>query len=313
MFQFEIGVQSTNEKTLETIGRKTDIKKLKRVTKRIKSYRSIHQHLDLIAGLPFEDYDSFKNSFNEVYELRPEKLQLGFLKLLKGSKLREDKELYGFKFLDEPPYEVLETDSIKYKDMLKLKTIEDLVEKYGNDSSFENTLEYVIKNYYNTPFDFYEDYADYWEQKDYHKISHSKRELYRIIYEFYKERISDNIEIFNEILKYDYIFYNKSSNLPEYIKRATGVGNINKKHDILKDEEILNNYLHDYSDMPTKRILNIVHMETFPFDIISFIEEGYKRREIKKDKKDLMFVYENGVMNKCKVFDITKIANKYEE
>ena len=313
LFQFEIGVQSTNEKTLETIGRKTDIKKLKRVTKRIKSYRSIHQHLDLIAGLPFEDYDSFKNSFNEVYELRPEKLQLGFLKLLKGSKLREDKELYGFKFLNEPPYEVLETDSIKYKDMLKLKTIEDLVEKYGNDSSFENTLEYVIKNYYNTPFDFYEDYADYWEQKDYHKISHSKRELYRIIYEFYKERISDNIEIFNEILKYDYIFYNKSSNLPEYIKRATGVGNINKKHDILKDEEILNNYLHDYSDMPTKRILNIVHMETFPFDIISFIEEGYKRREIKKDKKDLMFVYENGVMNKCKVFDITKIANKYEE
>ena len=146
LFQFEIGVQSTNERTLETIGRRTDLNRLEEVTKEIKSYKNIHQHLDLIAGLPHEDYNSFKKSFNDVYDIKPEKIPLGFLKLLKGSGLRKDKEKHGFKFLDVPPYEVLETDYIKYGEMLKLKGIEDLVEKYYNEGYFEHSVEYIIKN-----------------------------------------------------------------------------------------------------------------------------------------------------------------------
>ena len=145
LFQFEIGVQSTNVKTLEAIGRKTNLPKLKKVTEEIKSYNNIHQHLDLIAGLPYEDYDSFKDSFNYVYEIKPEKIQLGFLKLLKGSGLRNKRGKYGFKFLDSPPYEVLETNYISYEEMLKLKGIEDLVEKYYNEGYFEHSIEYIIK------------------------------------------------------------------------------------------------------------------------------------------------------------------------
>ena len=108
LFQFEVGVQTTNPRTIKAIGRTTDFEKLKRVTKKIKSYENIHQHLDLIAGLPYEDYNSFKNSFNDVYDIKPENIQLGFLKLLKGSELRRGEDKYGYKYLDSPPYEILE-------------------------------------------------------------------------------------------------------------------------------------------------------------------------------------------------------------
>src|SRR5699024_5643476 len=146
----------------------------------IKSFKNIHQHLDLIAGLPYENYSSFRNSFNEVYEIKPEKIQLGFLKLLKGSGLRKDCEKYGMKFLDKPPYEILETSWINYSEILKLKGIEDLVEKYYNEGYFDNSLEFIIKNHYQSPFDFFEDFLDYWEYRDYHTVSHSRDRLYEI-------------------------------------------------------------------------------------------------------------------------------------
>ena len=219
LFQFEVGVQSTNLDTIDAIGRTTDFEKLRDITKEIKSHKNIHQHLDLIAGLPYEGYDSFRKSFNDVYEIRPEKIQLGFLKLLKGSGLRKDQEKYGFKYLDEPPYEVLENDFIKFKEIIKLKTIEDLVERYYNEGYFEHALEFIVHNHYTSPFDFYEDFSYYWEFKNYHKVSNSRIRLYEILIEFYKHKGFNNMVVFNELLRFDFIKNNKGSRIPNGIFR----------------------------------------------------------------------------------------------
>lgn len=305
LFQFEIGVQSTNERTLETIGRRTDLNRLEEVTKEIKSYKNIHQHLDLIAGLPYEDYSSFKGSFNDVYDIKPEKIQLGFLKLLKGSGLRKDKEEYGFKFLDVPPYEVLETDHIKYEEMLKLKGVEDLVEKYYNEGYFEHSVEYIIKNHYNNPFEFYEDYLDYWQSKGFHRISHSRNRLYEILMDFCKYKQFLDIKIIIEVLKYDYIYNHKSPNIPKFFNRQEVMFIQKNKHDILKDESILTDYLPDYKDMATKRIINKIHIEKFEIDIINLIENSYFAGERMLRDSYILFDYRSGVINRCLSYDIT--------
>ncbi len=305
LFQFEIGVQSTNERTLNAIGRITNLSRLKKVTKQIKSYKNIHQHLDLIAGLPYEDYDSFKKSFNNVYELKPEKIQLGFLKLLKGSGLRKNRMKYGFKFLDSPPYEVLETNYIKYEEMLKLKGIEDLVEKYYNEGYFEHSIEYIIKNHYKSSFDFYEDYLKYWEGNGFHKISHSRNRLYEILIQFCKHRCFLDLNIIIEVIKYDYIFNNKNANIPKFFPREE-VATIQKnKHEILKDKNILQEFLPQYVNSPTKKIINKIHIEKFKIDIIHLINnEYYKTTNILKDSY-ILFEYKDGVINRCLSYDIS--------
>ncbi len=306
LFQFEIGVQSTNNMTLKAIGRTTDFEKLKSVTEEIKSFRNIHQHLDLIAGLPYEDYNSFKNSFNDVYEIKPEKIQLGFLKLLKGSGLRNKKDEYGFKFLDIPPYEVLETDYIRYEKMIKLKGVEDLVEKYYNEGYFENALEYIITNHYNTAFDFFEDYLDFWEWRNYHTISHSRNRLYEIFMEFYKYKNFSDIELMNEILKYDYLYNNKNINIPNSIKRVD-VSFIQKnKHDILKNQELLNNSLKHYKDNPTKQIINKIHIEKFKFDVMKLFEYGYILCDEMIKETTILFEYRGTAIIRCTTYDITE-------
>ncbi|RKD32591.1 B12-binding domain-containing radical SAM protein [Thermohalobacter berrensis] len=312
LFQFEIGVQSTNSKTLKAIDRNTNFERLSYVVKTVKSYKNIHQHLDLIAGLPYENYKSFKKSFNDVYKLEPDKLQLGFLKLLKGSGLRQNKEKYGFKFLDKPPYEVLENDYINYSEMLTLKIIEDLVEKYPNSRSFKNCLEYIIKKYFETPFDFYEKFAKYWTNKGFHRISHSKTRLYKILKMFYIDYVKNDIDIFNEILKFDFI-YNNKSNIPPFIETYKDIPK-NKKHVFLQNRENLLKYIPEFKELPAKKIINKVHFEKFPINIIDFINSGYNLKKLQREDKVVLFVYDENkkVFDKCRAYDITKEFIKQE-
>ncbi|WP_427338446.1 B12-binding domain-containing radical SAM protein [Caloranaerobacter sp. DY30410] len=312
LFQFEIGVQSTNDKTLEAISRKTNFDKLSKVVKKIKSYKNIHQHLDLIAGLPYEDYNSFKKSFNDVYNLQPDMLQLGFLKLLKGSGLRRDREKYGFKFLDKPPYEVLENNYISYEEMLKLKSIEDLLEKYSNSRSFENSLKYVIKNYYETPFDFFEDFSSYWEQHKLDSISHSKASLYKIFYNYYFDRININIEIFRELLKYDFLLNNKTSNLPEFMKSDKKINDRNTAHKFLQNELYVNKYLKEFANIPAKKIINKVHFEVFILDILDFIKNNFEIDKVLYKESIVLFKYneDKKVFNKVAVYNVTEEIKK---
>lgn len=309
LFQFEIGVQSTNPKTIKAVGRTTDFRKLSKVCKEIKSYNNIHQHLDLIAGLPYEDYNSFKKSFNDVYDLKPEKIQLGFLKLLKGSGLRREKSKYNFKFLDQPPYEVLENDYISYEEMLKLKGIEDLVEKYYNEGYFYNSLEYLIENNYQTAFDFFEDFLYYWEENKYHTLSHSKNNLYKILLSFYREKGFKNPIIFNELIKYDYLFNNGPS-IPKFIDRDEEQIVKKHKHDILKDERLLSSYLKQYIDLPTKEIIKRVHIEKFRIDVLELMKRAYNLDDNLSKSSYILFDYQDGPLIRCKTYDITKFIER---
>lgn len=304
LFQFEIGVQSTNDKTIEAIGRTTDFEKLSEVTRRIKSFNNIHQHLDLIAGLPYEGYDSFKNSFNDVYNLKPEKLQLGFLKLLKGSKLRAEEDKYGFKYLDKPPYEILENDFISYEDILKLHNIEDLVEKYFNEDYFSNSLDYIIKNHYEDPFSFYEELLEYWESRDYHKVSHSRDRLYDILKEFVHSHHYNDYEEFENLIKYDYIYNHTKKRLPGMLRLKEEKNNFNI-HDVLKNEEILNQYLYKYKDLPTRKVLNLVTVEYFSINPLSIMSGN----QVKQDSY-ILFKHKEGELDRCSAFDISYIIKE---
>lgn len=187
LIQLEIGVQSTNPKTIREIHRVMDLERLRKVVARINAGHNVHQHLDLIAGLPWEDYSSFHQSFNEVYAMEPEQLQLGFLKVLKGSFMFEQAENYGLVYRDRPPYEVLSTRWLSYDDVLKLKGIEDMVEVYYNSGQFTRTLKH-LETRWKDAFVFYEQLADYYERKGLTGLNHSRLARYEILHDFVKEQ-----------------------------------------------------------------------------------------------------------------------------
>ena len=183
LIQLEIGVQSTNLDTIKAIHRTMDFEKLKGIVDRIHSFGNIHQHLDLIAGLPYEDYDSFRHSFNDVYALKPQQLQLGFLKVLKGSHMMEMCQEYGIVYKTREPYEVLSTKWLDYDHVLKLKTVENMVEVYYNSGQFQNTLEY-LEGFFPDAFSIYERLGNFYMEKGYGDISHTRMRRYEILLEF---------------------------------------------------------------------------------------------------------------------------------
>ena len=187
LIQLEIGVQSTNMETVHEIDRVMDLDLVRNVTAKVKSFGNIHQHLDLIAGLPGEDLDSFHKSFDDVFAMEPEQLQLGFLKVLRGTKIHRMAQRYGIVCHDKAPYEVLSTPWLPYKDLLLLKGVEEMVELYYNSHQYEKTLEEILKNY-GSPFAFFEELAEFYDRKGYSKISHSRMARYEILREFISEK-----------------------------------------------------------------------------------------------------------------------------
>lgn len=186
LVQLEIGVQSTNPDTIREIRRKTDLKKLEAAVRRINGYHNIHQHLDLIAGLPWEDYDSFRRSFDDVYRMEPDQLQLGFLKVLSGSHMAEAAADYGLICSSSPPYEVLSTRWLPYEDVIRLKGVEEMVEVYYNSRQFTVTMETLAEEF-GSPFALFERLACYYEKNGLGGISHSRLARYEILYRFILE------------------------------------------------------------------------------------------------------------------------------
>ena len=215
-FQFEIGVQSINPETMVAIKRNNILDKLAHNVRRIS--RNIHLHLDLIAGLPYETYDVFKNSFNYVYNLKPEMIQLGFLKLLKGTQMYDEVEKYNYKYYSKPPYEVFSNKFISFGELVKLKNLEKMLDYYYNSEKFRYTCDFVIKHNFDTPFAFFEKIADYYDKKGYLKISHKEVALFNILYNFYVENNLKDLDIFVEFLKYDYLALGKPGLYPEWLK-----------------------------------------------------------------------------------------------
>ena len=215
LIQLEIGVQSTNPDTIRAIHRNMDLKKLEASVARVKSFGNIHQHLDLIAGLPCEDYESFRRSFEQVYRLKPDQLQLGFLKVLKGSSMYHEAQKYEILYKEKEPYEVLSTAWLSYENILKLKMVESMVEVYYNSGQFRKTLSW-IETYYQEMFSFYESLGAYYEEKGYEEISHSRLRRYEILLEFLKERTQLPVNTASQHMVYDLYLREKLKKRPVF-------------------------------------------------------------------------------------------------
>ena len=191
IFRFEIGVQSTNDITNEAVQRRQNFAKLTRTVTKVKESGKIDQHLDLIAGLPHEDYATFRKTFNDVFALRPEELQLGFLKMLRGTGLRNDAAKWGYVYMERAPYEMLANDLMPFKDLVRIKRVEDVLEKYWNAHRMDRTLLYLVEQVFDSPFDFFQQFGDYWEERGWQKIGHQLDDLFSRLWSFLTERAGD--------------------------------------------------------------------------------------------------------------------------
>lgn len=205
LFRFEIGVQSTNDYTNALVMRKQNFDKLCRTVTMVKDGGKIDQHLDLIAGLPEEDYHSFKKTFNDVFAMRPEELQLGFLKMLRGTGLRLRAEEHQYIYMDHSPYEILGNNVLSFDDIISIKQVEDVLEKYWNDHRMDATIEYLVTKVFPTPFDFFQEFGSYWELKGWSRIGHQLEDLFRRLFEFLQSKDIADIDMVEGLMKYDYI------------------------------------------------------------------------------------------------------------
>ena len=277
LIQLEIGVQSTNPQTIKAIRRTMDFEKLKGIVEQIHSFGNIHQHLDLIAGLPYEGYDSFHKSFCDVYALRPEQFQLGFLKVLKGSHMMEMTGEYQILYKDREPYEVLSTAWMTYGEILRLKMVESMVEVYYNSGQFKNTLVFLEK-YFDDPFRMYEALGRFYEKKGYSEISHSRMRRYEILMEFAGEQKEIPSEALSDVMLLDLYLRENLKNRPSFAS----------------DQKPYERLIWDYRK--AKKIPKTAHIEVF------------------RDGKKLLFDYtdRDPLTNNAQLTDITdEVNNNY--
>ena len=248
LFQFEIGVQSTNPDTLAAINRSVDNQKLFENIRMLKALGNVHLHLDLIVGLPYEGYSSFIKSFNNVMACFPPKLQVGFLKLLKGSSLRKNAVKYGIKFKESPPYEILSNNFMKFEEVNKLKKIEHMVDMFYNSGGYQCFIRFMFQKF-NSPFDFFDALSIYWEQNDYHLVSHKKVALYTILYEFGKKTLPEGVDAaaISELLKFDMLLKENIRTFP--------------------------NWIDDYYSYDHKQITRTTGVHSFKYDICTWLKQ----------------------------------------
>ena len=275
LIQLEIGVQSTNPQTIKAIRRTMDFEKLKGIVEQIHSFGNIHQHLDLIAGLPYEGYDSFHKSFCDVYALRPEQFQLGFLKVLKGSHMMEMTGEYQIFYKDREPYEVLSTAWLTYGEILRLKMVESMVEVYYNSGQFKNTLVF-LEQYFEDPFRMYEALGRFYEKKGYSEISHSRMRRYEILMEFAGEQKEIPLEALSDVMLLDL-----------YLRE-----NLKSRPSFASNQKPYERMIWDYRK--AEKIPKTAHIEVF------------------RDGKTILFDYtdRDPLTNNARLTDITDEVNK---
>lgn len=291
LIQLEIGVQSTNPATIQEIHRKMDLEKLKNTVEKVKQFGNIHQHLDLIAGLPYEDYESFRNSFDQVYGMEPEQLQLGFLKVLKGSRMHQEYEENGIKYRDYAPYEVLATKWLPFSDVLRLKRVEDMVEVYYNSGQFVHSLRYLM-HHVSSPFDFYQQLGDYYEERQIVGFVHARIERYNILLEFVKEKMPECAGPLCELLVYDLYLRENMKTRPSFGENLETYKDA--YYDFFKDAQQKNkegekNVLWGYREYQARQMARMTHVEHFNYDIEELEKSG---RTVLKESH-VLFDYKN--------------------
>lgn len=274
--QLEIGVQSTNPETIRAIHRAMDVERLERIVAAIHRGQNIHQHLDLIAGLPYEDYESFGRSFDRVYGMQPEQLQLGFLKVLKGSDMHDNAEKYGIRYLEQPPYEVLYTNWISYGEIRRLKRIEEMVELYYNSGQFTHTLP-VLEKAFPGPFAMYEALADHYQEKGYFTNSPARAYRYQILLEFASLKDPENREIYRELLTYDMYLRENLKSRPGFAAEITEEQKQNIRR-FYQTEEQERRYLPAYAEYDWRQLSRMTHMEPFRYPEPHYVLFDYQER-----------------------------------
>ena len=270
LIQLEIGVQTANSETLKAVNRITDISKIEEVVSEIRSNENIHIHLDLIAGLPLEDYESFGRSFDRVYAMQPHQLQLGFLKVLKGTTIWQQAKEHGIVYQERPPYEVLYTKWLSYGEILKLKQIEEMVELYFNSNQFRYTLP-VLEREFTSPFAIFEELAEFYEEKGYFTNSPARSHRYHVLLAFAEEKAPDKKELFSELLTFDYYLRENAKSRPSFSPDLSSwrepIWNFYQK------EEEAPKLLRAYSDYHARQTMKMTHMEVFHYPVWKRNEE----------------------------------------
>lgn len=267
LIQLEIGVQSTNEQTLHAINRYMSLEHLRQVVDKIHSFHNIHQHLDLIAGLPYEDYDSFVTSFNDVYAMRPQQLQLGFLKVLKGSPIEEKAEEYGIVYNSRPPYEVLYSKWLPYDDVLRLKGIEEMVELYYNSCQFTHTLP-VLEKEFSSPFALYEALSQYYEEKGYYINTPARAYRYQVLLEFAQQKAPARSELYAQLLTFDmYLRENLKSRPAFALCWQQGEEEKEQVRAFYRQEAQTPQYLTGYEGYQPQQLMKMTHIEYFTYPV----------------------------------------------
>lgn len=264
LIQLEIGVQSTNETTLKAINRRMDIEKLRKTVSAIHGFHNIHQHLDLIAGLPYEDYDSFAGSFNDVYEMAPDQLQLGFLKILKGTPMERRADEYGIVYGSKPPYEVMCTKWLSYDEVLKLKGIEEMVEVYYNSNQFTHTLPVLIREFA-SPFQMYEALADYYHANGFFVHTPARVYRYQALLDFACSAAADKRGLFAELLIFDMYLRENLRSRPGFApEQAVDRDRLRRFFEI---EEQEHRFLKNYDGYQSVQLLRMTHVEQFSYPV----------------------------------------------
>lgn len=299
LVQLEIGVQTTNPDTIREIRRRMDLEKLESNVRRVNGFRNIHQHLDLIAGLPWEGYESFKNSFNQVYAMEPEQLQLGFLKVLSGSYMEEKAEDYGLLFRDTPPYEVLSTRWLSYGELICLKGVEEMVEVYYNSGQFGNTMR-ELQTEFSSPFDMYEAFREYYREQELSAVSHSRNARYEILFSFIRKMLeknvqADRLELYRDLLTEDLYLRENAKSRPSFGRDLTPYKEEIKQFFIREGKE--RRYLMGYEEYDSKQMSRMVHVE------------------IMRDGRMLLFDYlhRDALLGNARIIEAGRIGQKDSE
>jgi Fe-S oxidoreductase len=303
LFNFEIGIQSTYEPALNAVKRRQNWDRLSHNIKTLKSHHNIHLHLDLIAGLPGEDRENIKRSFNMVFNLQPDMLQFGFLKILKGTRLWQECEQYDYLYQSESPYQVLANRDLSYAQIVNLTQIEEILNQYYNSGDMVQTIAYINEMIYSHDvFSFFDDFAAYWRSHGLFGCGHKKEALYSILHDFLTESSPVQAEYGDELLKFDYLSRNHKYGLPQGLK-SNNPPNINDViYSYTKDRRFVEEYLAGLSGKTPYEIKKLVHIEYFKFDPV--VHSGNKEETI------LMFVYDPVARCASKVINLSKQMEK---
>ncbi|MGE7602183.1 B12-binding domain-containing radical SAM protein [Peribacillus sp. NPDC097675] len=274
LFRFEIGVQSTNDHTNDLVMRRQNFEKLTRTVTMVKDGQKIDQHLDLIAGLPEEDYSSFRKTFNDVFALRPEEMQLGFLKMLRGTGLRIRADEHDYIYSDHAPYEILGNNVLSFDDIVRIKQVEDVLEKYWNDHRMNHTTEFLVETVFNSPFDFFQEFGTYWDEQGWSRIGHQLEDLFKRLEQFLAARNSEQLKNVIGLMKLDYF-----ANQKYKPRKPWWEASLDKQGRSRIYEEVLQNPEHlgaDFKDLQLneKEIFKHTLIEELPFDLENYLTNG---------------------------------------